>query len=174
MLIVRVHPDILQAQKLPPSVVSKDVWKERFEDINGFERYLSRNGVLIRKFFLHVSREEQRRRFLERLEKPDKNWKFSMADAKERALWDEYQRAYEDAIRHTSSRAAPWFVVPADHKWFTRLVVAAAVIDALEALDLAYPTVDAARREELKLVAAELEREGGAGRDRKSGRKKQS
>ncbi len=174
VLIVRVHPDILQAQKLPPSVVSKDVWKERFEDINGFERYLSRNGVLIRKFFLHVSREEQRRRFLERLEKPDKNWKFSMADAKERALWDEYQRAYEDAIRHTSSRAAPWFVVPADHKWFTRLVVAAAVIDALEALDLAYPTVDAARREELKLVAAELEREGGAGRDRKSGRKKQS
>ena len=166
VLVVRVHPEILRGQKLPPALVSSDIWEERFEDINGFEKYLTRNGVAIRKFFLHVSREEQRRRFLSRLEEPDKNWKFSMADAKERALWDEYQHAYEDAIRHTSTAEAPWFVVPADHKWFTRLVVAAAVIDALEDLDLAYPAVDAPRREELKLVAAELEREGAAGKQR--------
>lgn len=168
VLVVRVHQEILQAQKLPPSLVTKDIWQERFTDINGFEQYLSRNGVLVRKFFLHVSREEQRRRFLSRLREADKNWKFSMADVKERGAWDDYQAAYEAAIRHTSSPEAPWYIVPADHKWFTRLVVAGAVIDALDDLDLDYPTVDAAKREELKLVQRELEHEDGAsGREAK-------
>jgi PPK2 family polyphosphate:nucleotide phosphotransferase len=159
VLIVRVHPELLQAEKLPPSLVSDDIWEERFEDIRNVERYLSRNGVVIRKFFLHVSKDEQRRRFLSRLEEPEKHWKFSLSDVKERNHWNEYQKAYEDMIRHTATEHAPWYVVPADHKWFTRLVVSAAVIDALEELELAYPTVDANKKEELKVAQAELERE---------------
>jgi len=159
MLVVRVHPELLYAQKLPPALVTDDTWKERFEDVRNIERYLARNGVVILKFFLHVSKDEQRERFLERLQQKEKNWKFSMADAKERNFWADYQRAYEDVIQHTSSDHAPWYVVPADHKWFTRLVVAGAVIDALEDLDLHYPVVDDHKREELQLVQAELEHE---------------
>jgi PPK2 family polyphosphate:nucleotide phosphotransferase len=160
VLIVRVHEELLQTQKLPPSLITKNIWRERFEDMQSFERYLTRNGVVIRKFFLHLSKEVQRQRFLSRLREPDKNWKFSLADVKERNSWDEYQEAYEDVIRHTSSEHAPWFVVPADHKWFTRMVVSAAIVDALEELELTYPVVDAHKREELKLVQTELEREG--------------
>jgi PPK2 family polyphosphate:nucleotide phosphotransferase len=148
-LVVRVHPEILERQKLPPRLVTKDVWDDRFEDVRAFERYLSRNGVLVRKFFLHVSRKEQKRRFLERLEDPTKNWKFSTADAAERGFWKQYMEAYEDTIRHTATEFAPWYVVPADNKWFTRVVVAAAIIDALVSLDLKYPTVDKAKRQEL-------------------------
>ncbi len=148
-LVVRVHPELLEKQKLPPELVGKGIWKERFKDIRGFERYLSRNGVLIRKFFLHVSKEEQKRRFLERLDNPEKNWKFSAADASEREHWDDYMRAYEAAIRHTATELAPWYVVPADNKWFTRLVVAAAVVDALASLQLEYPQVGKERLQEL-------------------------
>ncbi len=140
-LVVRVHRNILDAEKLPADLVTKHIWKERFEDIRNFELYLSRNGIVVRKFFLHVSKDEQRKRFLERLDEPEKNWKFSSADLRERRCWDEYQRAYEDTIRHTATKHAPWYVVPADHKWFTRLVVAAAVTDALREMKLAYPTV---------------------------------
>jgi PPK2 family polyphosphate:nucleotide phosphotransferase len=161
MLVVRVHPELLHAQKLPPALVTDDIWKERFEDVRNIEQYLGRNGVVIRKFFLHVSKDEQKKRFLERLHQKEKNWKFSMADAKERNFWDDYQRAYEDMIQHTATDQAPWYVVPADHKWFTRLVVAGAIIEALEGLDLHYPTVDAHKAEELQLVQSELEREGG-------------
>jgi PPK2 family polyphosphate:nucleotide phosphotransferase len=161
MLVVRVHPELLHGQKLPPQLVTDDIWKERFEDVRNIEQYLGRNGVVIRKFFLHVSKDEQKKRFLERLQQKNKNWKFSMADAKERNFWGDYQRAYEDMIQHTATDDAPWYVVPADHKWFTRLVVAGAIIEALEDLDLAYPTVDEHKREELRLVQAELEREGG-------------
>ncbi|KAA0252663.1 polyphosphate kinase 2 family protein [Acidobacteria bacterium ACD] len=150
VLVVRVHPEILGRQKLPPDLVTKRIWKERYEDIAAFERYLARNGVAIVKFFLHVSRKEQRKRFLERLERPEKNWKFSLADAQERKHWDEYMEAYEDAIRATAAPWAPWYVVPADNKWFTRLVVASAVIDALEKMDLAYPVVDDAKKAELE------------------------
>jgi PPK2 family polyphosphate:nucleotide phosphotransferase len=159
VLVVKVHEEILRAQKLPAPLITKDIWRERYEDIQNFERYLSRNGVIIRKFFLHVSKEEQRQRFLTRLRESDRNWKFSMADAKERNCWDAYQEAYEDAIRHTASDHSPWYVVPADHKWFTRMVVSAAIVDALEELDLTYPVVDAHKREELKLVQTELEKE---------------
>jgi PPK2 family polyphosphate:nucleotide phosphotransferase len=160
MLVVRVHPELLHAQKLPPVLLTDDIWKERFEDVRNIEHYLSRNGVVIRKFYLHVSKEEQRRRFLERLHQDDKNWKFSMADAKERNHWNDYQEAYEDMIQHTATDHAPWYVVPADHKWFTRLVVAGAIVDALQDLELHYPTVDAHKRDELALVQAELEQEG--------------
>jgi PPK2 family polyphosphate:nucleotide phosphotransferase len=159
VLVVRVHPEILHAQRLPPPLVGDDVWAQRFEDISNIERYMTRNGVVVRKFFLHVSREQQRKRFLERLQQKDKNWKFSLADAKERHRWDDYMAAYEDMIRHTSSQDAPWYVIPADHKWFTRLVVAGAVVDALQDLDLEYPKADATKREELRLVQAELERD---------------
>jgi PPK2 family polyphosphate:nucleotide phosphotransferase len=159
VLVVRVHPEILHAQRLPPPLVGDDVWAQRFEDISNIERYMTRNGVVVRKFFLHVSREEQRKRFLDRLQQKEKNWKFSLADAKERHRWDDYMAAYEDMIRHTSSQDAPWYVIPADHKWFTRLVVAGAVVDALQDLDLEYPKMDAAKREELRLVQAELERD---------------
>jgi PPK2 family polyphosphate:nucleotide phosphotransferase len=148
-LVVRVHPEYLAAQRLPPSVVGKRIWDERFQDIRAIERYLSRNGILVRKFFLHVSKEEQRRRFLERIDNPEKNWKFSSADAKERGYWDAYMEVYEDMIRNTATADAPWYVVPADNKWFTRLVVAAAVIDALASLDLAYPAVSEAKLAEL-------------------------
>jgi len=155
-LVVRVHPGILAGQKVPERLVTKRIWKERFEDIRNFERYLSHNGVLIRKFFLHVSKDEQQRRFMERLDNPDKNWKFSSTDAKERGYWDEYMEAYEDMIRHTSTPEAPWYVVPADNKWYTRVVVAAAVIDGLHSLDLAYPTVDAEKMKDLDAARAVL------------------
>jgi PPK2 family polyphosphate:nucleotide phosphotransferase len=150
-LVVRVHPEFLEKQKLPPELVTKDIWKERFRDIRSFERYLTRNGVIIRKFFLHVSKREQKRRFLERLQNPEKNWKFSANDITERAFWDDYMTAYEDMIRNTSTPEAPWYVVPADNKWFTRIVVGAAVIEALDALDLHYPQVS---KEKLKELAA--------------------
>jgi PPK2 family polyphosphate:nucleotide phosphotransferase len=156
VLVVRAHPDLLLRQRIPRQLITKDIWHERFEDINNFERYLTRNGVVVRKFFLHVSKEEQKRRFLSRLDEPEKNWKFSLADARERQYWNDYMEAYEDMIRHTSSRQAPWFVVPADNKWFTRLVVSAAVIDALQRLDLAFPKIDARRREELAAARAAL------------------
>jgi PPK2 family polyphosphate:nucleotide phosphotransferase len=149
VLIARVHPEVLARQKLPPAHASKGIWRDRFEDIRNFERYLSRNGVLIRKFFLHVSKAEQKRRFLARLDEPEKNWKFSVGDVAERAHWKAYQRAYEDAIRATASDEAPWYVVPADHKWFTRLVVAAAIVDALSGLGLHYPRVGTAERRAL-------------------------
>ena len=150
-LVVRVHPEFLEKQTLPPELVTKDIWKERFHDIRSFERYLTRNGVVIRKFFLHVSKGEQKRRFLERLKNPEKNWKFSANDIKERAYWGDYMTAYEDVIRHTSTPAAPWYVVRADNKWFTRIVVAAAVIETLDALKLHYPKVS---KEKLKELAA--------------------
>lgn len=149
VLAVRVHPAFLEAQKLPPELVTQRIWDERFEDIRNFEQYLTRNGVVIRKFFLHVSKAEQKRRFLERLENPEKNWKFSPNDCKEREFWSDYMRAYEDLIRHTSTKEAPWYVVPADNKWFTRLVVAAAVVDTLASLGLAYPRVSREKRRQL-------------------------
>ena len=148
-LVVRVHQELLEKQKLPRDLITKDIWKERFQDIRSFERYLSRNGVLVRKFFLHVSNKEQKTRFLARIEEPGKNWKFSANDAKEREYWDDYMEAYEDMIRHTATKAAPWYVVPADNKWFTRVVVAAAVIDALDSLDLEYPKVTDRKLQEL-------------------------
>jgi PPK2 family polyphosphate:nucleotide phosphotransferase len=148
-LIVRVHPELLNHAKLPPRLVTKDIWQERFQDIRAFERYLGRNGVVVRKFFLNVSKKEQKRRFLERIENPAKNWKFSVSDAREREHWDEYMEAYEDMIRHTATPESPWYVVPADNKWFTRLVVAAAVIDTLAALDLEYPKVGEDKLKEL-------------------------
>ena len=149
VLAVRVHPEFLAAQKLPPKLVGRKIWKERFADIRAFESYLGRNGVVVRKFFLHVSKAEQRKRFLERLEKEKKNWKFSAGDVKERAHWDEYMDAYEDLIRHTATKDAPWYVVPADNKWFTRTVVASAIIDTLQSLDLHFPKVGAAKLKEL-------------------------
>lgn len=158
-LVVRVHPEYLASQHLPAGLTGKKIWEHRFEDINAVEKYLARNGVVIRKFFLHVSKDEQRKRFLERLDRPDKNWKFSAADLKERDRWDEYMTCYEDMIRETASEHAPWFVVPADHKWFTRLVVASAIIDALEELDLQFPEVDAAKRAELQKLRRGLARQ---------------
>ena len=156
VLVVRVHQELLQRQKLPERVVTKSIFDERLQDIAAFERYLARNGVLILKFFLNVSPEEQKRRFLERLEEPDKNWKYSSADVAERQHWDEYMSAYEEAIRATAAKHAPWYVVPADNKWFTRLVVAGAIVDGLERLDLAYPQVDEAQRKELAAARAML------------------
>jgi PPK2 family polyphosphate:nucleotide phosphotransferase len=141
VLVVRVHKQLLKAQKIPDQLRSKHIWKERFHDINAYEEYLSRNGVVIRKFFLHLSKSEQRKRFLARLDEPAKNWKFSPSDLKERAYWDDYQAAYEDMIRHTATPHAPWYVVPADNKWYTRMVVAGAVIETLDSLGLAFPTV---------------------------------
>ena len=157
VLVVRVHPQILAGQKLPPELVTKKIWKERLEDIASMERYLTRNGVAVVKFFLHVSKKEQRKRFLDRLEEPDKNWKFALGDVEERKHWDAYQEAYEEAIRATATPWAPWYVVPADAKWYTRLVVASAVADALEKMDLAYPTVDEAKRAELAKAREALE-----------------
>jgi PPK2 family polyphosphate:nucleotide phosphotransferase len=156
VLVVRVHPEFLAKQKIPRELISKDIWKQRFEDITGFERYASRNGIVIRKFFLHVSRKEQKRRFLERLEHPEKNWKFSAADAQERQFWDDYMDAYDDIIRHTSSKHAPWYTVPADNKWFTRLVVASVVVETLKSLRLSFPKVDEAQRRELAAARATL------------------
>src|SRR5215831_12535641 len=149
VLVVRVHPEFLRKEKIPPVLLKKKIWNERFEDIRSFERYLSRNGVVVVKFFLHVSKEEQKRRFLARADEPEKNWKFSASDMAEREHWDEYQDAYEDMIRNTATKHSPWYVVPADNKWFTRVVVGAAVIDTLLSLDLAYPEVDAARLAEI-------------------------
>jgi PPK2 family polyphosphate:nucleotide phosphotransferase len=148
-LIVRVHKEILEKQKLPEKLVTKYIWDERFKDIRNLEKYLTRNGTIIRKFFLHVSKEEQKKRFLERIDNPDKNWKFSSADSKEREYWDDYMTAYEDMIRNTATKDSPWYVVPADNKWFTRLVVAAAVIDSLASLDLKYPEVSEEKLKEL-------------------------
>jgi PPK2 family polyphosphate:nucleotide phosphotransferase len=155
-LVVRVHPELLATEKIPVSLITKDIWSERFEDINGFERHLTRNGVLVRKFFLHISKQEQRQRFLSRLELPEKNWKFSLADVRERQKWGAYMQAYEQVIRHTATDCAPWFVVPADHKWFSRLVVAEVIIDALESLDLSYPKVSPAKRKELAAARTAL------------------
>ena len=149
VLVVRVHPEFLGAQRLPAGLGGKGIWKRRFEDIAAFERYLARQGFGILKFFLHVSKDEQKKRFLDRIDQPEKNWKFAMADVEEREHWDDYMAAYEDMIRHTAAEHAPWFVVPADNKWFTRLVVADAIRRALEKLDLAYPTVGGAKRKEL-------------------------
>lgn len=159
VLVVRVHPEILAKQKLPEKRVTKRVWKERYEDIAAHERYLARNGVVVRKFFLNVSKAEQKKRFLERLQRPEKNWKFSTADAKERGHWKDYMRAYEDMIRATAAPWAPWIVVPADKKWFARLVVAAAVGDAMQELGLEFPEVTAAQKQELAAARKALESE---------------
>jgi PPK2 family polyphosphate:nucleotide phosphotransferase len=156
VLVVRVHPEFLAKEKLPPQLVTKDIWEERFEDVRGFEKYLTRNGVVIRKFFLHVSKKEQKRRFLERIEDPEKNWKFSANDAAERDHWDQYMEAYEEMIRATATKQAPWYVVPADNKWFTRVVVAAAVIEALADLNLAFPKLGEGKLKELATAKHKL------------------
>jgi PPK2 family polyphosphate:nucleotide phosphotransferase len=161
VLVVRVHPEMLRAQKLPDRFISKHIWEKRFEDINAFEHYLTRNGVVIRKFFLHVSKKEQKKRFLERLEDSKKNWKFSMADVKERGFWKDYQEAYEEMIQNTATRHAPWYVVPADNKWYTQLIVASAIISALEELDLSFPDVDERKKKELAKVRESLLHEKG-------------
>ncbi|MBS0195474.1 MAG: polyphosphate kinase 2 family protein [Planctomycetes bacterium] len=157
-LVVRVHPEFLEAQRLPKECQSKNLWQERFEDIRNFEKYITRQGVVVLKFFLHVSKKEQRKRLLERLEDPDKNWKFSKADLNERAHWNDYMSAYEDMIRNTATKRAPWYVVPADNKWYTRLVVGAAIHDALTDLDLRFPEVDARKKQELSEVKDALAR----------------
>jgi PPK2 family polyphosphate:nucleotide phosphotransferase len=156
VLVVRVHPEFLAKQKLPPKLVGKNIWEERFEDIRNFEQYLARNGVVVRKFFLHVSKKEQKQRFLDRIEDPLKNWKFSSNDANERDFWDDYMQAYEQMIQETATKEAPWYVVPADNKWFTRVVVAGAVIDTLDSLDLAYPKVDEGKLKELAAAKKKL------------------
>ena len=156
VLILRVHPEMLGTNKLPPSLVTRKLWKERYEDINAYERHLARSGTVILKFFLHLSRGEQLKRFLARLDHPEKNWKFSLADVRERAYWKKYQKAYEEAIRSTATRRAPWYVVPADHKWYARLVVAAAIVEQLDALHLAYPVIDKDKRRELAAAKEEL------------------
>ena len=156
VLVVRVHPSNLQAQKLPDALITKHVWEQRYEDINAFEKYLANNGVVIRKFFLHVSKKEQRKRFLERLEDSKKNWKFSMADVKERGYWKDYQEAYEEMIRNTATKHSPWYVIPADNKWYTQLIVASAIISTLEELDLAFPAVDKEKKKELEVVQESL------------------
>ncbi len=164
VLVVKVHEAILAGQHLPRELVTRRIWDERYEDIRNFERYLARNGTVVRKFFLNVSRDEQKKRFLERIEQPDKNWKFSATDARERAHWDEYMDAYETMIRETATPQSPWYVVPADSKWYTRLVVAGAIVDALASLDLAYPVIDDRQRAELAEARAILEAEGGKGK----------
>jgi PPK2 family polyphosphate:nucleotide phosphotransferase len=148
-VIVRVHPELLEKQKLPPELVTKNIWKERFQDIRRFERYLTRNGIVVRKFLLYLSKKEQKKRFLERIEKLEKNWKFSVNDVHERKHWDDYMEAYEETIRQTATKEAPWYIVPADNKWFTRLIVAAALIDLLASLDLKYPKLNKKEFEEL-------------------------
>ncbi|TYO65343.1 polyphosphate kinase 2 family protein [Bradyrhizobium hipponense] len=161
-LVTRVHPEILAKEKLPQKLVTKNIWKERFEDISAFERYLARNGTVVLKFFLNLSKEEQRERFLGRLEDPSKQWKFSLGDIKERALWPRYQAVYQDIVRHTATPQAPWYVVPADHKWFARVVIGSVIVAALERLDLRFPRADNASLEEFKEVRKALEREGKA------------
>ena len=162
-LVTRVHPEILAKEKIPPGLITKNIWQERFEDIAAFERYLARNGTVILKFFLNVSKQEQRERFLERLDEPSKNWKFSMGDITERALWTRYMAVYQDIVRHTSTALAPWHVVPADHKWFARVVIGSAIVGALEKLDLKFPRADKASLEEFKLVRKALLEEGKGG-----------
>jgi len=159
VLVVRIHPQVLESQKLPKRLVTKHIWQERFEDINAFERYATRNGIAVVKFFLHLSKKEQKRRFMERLDTPEKNWKFSAADVKERECWDAYQDAYEDMIRHTASEYAPWYVVPADNKWFTRLIVEQAIVEALKNMNLKYPKVSGAQQAALAEARQELENE---------------
>ena len=159
VLVVRVHPEVLSREKLPPSLITDKIWQQRFEDINAYERHLSRNSVLVLKIFLNLSKKEQEKRFLERLDKPEKNWKFSEADVLERRDWDEYMNAYEDVIRNTSTKHAPWHVVPADHKWFTRLAVSEILVHALDELDLSFPKVDAAKEKELKNARRTLKHE---------------
>jgi PPK2 family polyphosphate:nucleotide phosphotransferase len=159
-LVTRVHPEILAKEKLPQKLVTKNIWKERFEDISAFERYLCRNGTVVLKFFLNLSKEEQRARFLDRLEDPSKQWKFSMDDIKERALWPRYQAVYQDIVRHTATPHAPWYVVPADHKWFARVVIGSAIVAALEKLDLRFPRADKASLGEFENVRKALEKEG--------------
>jgi len=159
VLVVRVHPELLKPQNLPPALVGKRIWNERLADIDHFEDYLNRQGTIIVKFFLNVSRKEQKKRFMERLDRPEKNWKFSASDVHERKYWDDYMHAFEQAIRATASKHAPWYVVPADNKWFSRLVVAAAIVEVVEGLDLAYPKVDAEKRKELAAARAELQGE---------------
>jgi len=165
-LVVRVHQEFLTKQHLPPQLITRKIWQERMEDMCRFESYLTRNGIVVRKFFLNLSKEEQKRRFLKRLDEPEKNWKFSEADARERQYWDDYMNAYEELIQHTATPDAPWYVVPADHKWFTRLVVGSAIIETLKDLKLRYPTVDRARRKELEAARAALE---GSGPSKKKG-----
>ena len=167
-LVTRVHPELLAKEKLPSRLVTRNIWRERFEDICAFERYLSRNGTVIIKFFLNISRQEQRKRFLERLDDPSKNWKFSMADIAERALWPRYMAAYQDMIRHTSTELAPWHVVPADHKWFARVVMGSTIVSALETLHLRFPRVDKASLEEFKRVRKALLEEGKGGAVKKA------
>ena len=165
-LVVRVHPETLAKQKLPAKLVTRNIWRERFADIAAFERYLAHNGTIILKFFLNVSKKEQRERFLDRLDQPAKNWKFSMADITERARWNRYQAVYQDIVRHTSTAQAPWYVVPADHKWFARVVIGSAIVSALEGLNLKFPRVDQASLQEFKAVRSALEHEGEGGRKR--------
>ena len=159
VLVVRVHPDFLRGQRLPPEVVHDDIWKERFEDIRTFERHLARSGTAVIKFFLHVSKEEQKKRFLSRLDEPEKHWKFSAGDVKEREHWDEYMEAYEDCIAHTSTEQAPWYVIPADHKWYMRLAVSEIIVQRLEELNLAYPEVDEKKKDEVAAARTMLEGE---------------
>jgi len=156
VLVVRVHPQVLTEQKLPKELLTKHLWEERYEDINNFESYLARNGVVIRKFFLHMSKKEQEKRFLSRLDDEKKNWKFSLADAKERGFWKDYTEAYEEAIQNTATKNAPWYIVPADNKWFARLVVASAIVEALDGLNLAFPKVDKAKKKELEEIREKL------------------
>jgi PPK2 family polyphosphate:nucleotide phosphotransferase len=158
VLIVRVHPEILAGEKIPDALVTKRIWEERYEDINAFERHLARNGTAVLKFFLNVSKKEQKKRFLERIELPQKNWKFDVADVRERALWDDYMHAYEEMVRATATEWAPWYVVPADQKWFTRIVVAGAIVDALEKLGVDYPKVDPAAKRRLAEARRELQK----------------
>ena len=167
-LVTRVHPELLAKEKIPPRLVTRNIWRERFEDIAAIERYLSRNGTVILKFFLNISKEEQRQRFLDRLEQPAKNWKFSMGDVTERARWNRYQAVYQDIVRHTSTPVAPWYVVPADHKWFARVVIISTIVAALEQLDLKFPRADKASLREFKEVRAALEHEGKGKRQNKS------
>ena len=165
-LVTRVHPELLAQEKIPPRLITRNIWRERFEDICAIERYLARNGTVVLKFFLNVSKEEQRKRFLDRLEQPSKNWKFSMADIAERALWPRYMAVYQDIVRHTSTPIAPWYVVPADHKWFARVVIGSAIVSALETLNLRFPRADKASLREFKRVREALENEG-KGRSKK-------
>ncbi len=159
VLVVRVHPEILGTQPLPPELKEKDIWPHRYESINAFEQHLTRNGTLVLKFFLHVSKEEQKKRFLERIDKPEKNWKFSYGDLKGRAVWGEFMKAYEEMLNATSTEWAPWYVVPADHKWFTRMVIADLITDRLKLVKLAYPELTKQHRKELAMAREELEKE---------------
>lgn len=174
VLVVRVHPELLKKERIPPALVTKELWAERYKDIDAFERYLARNGILTLKFYLNLSKKEQKKRFLSRLEEPEKNWKFSAADVAERQCWDDYMQAYEQMIQNTATECAPWYVVPADHKWVTRLVVAKAIVETLEGLKLSYPKVDAEKRKELEAArqALELENGNGKGKAKKKNKKK--